>query len=377
MILDDIIELRREIHKHPETSNNEFKTSERITDFISKFNPDEIIKLSNTGRAFVFNGKSPGKTLMFRAELDALPILENTSLEYSSINNNVAHSCGHDGHMSILAGLAQCISENTPNHGRVVLLFQPAEEVEQGAIDIINDEAFKSIEPDYIFALHNIPSVEKYKILIKSQSFTAASKGMTIELVGKTSHAAEPEKGINPANAVSKIISELNQLINNKSQFNDLTLLTFIYVRLGEISFGTSAGNAKIGITLRAFENEDMDLLTQKSEEIIKTICKNENLELNISYDEIFPATVNSNECVSLIEESAKENNYKVEYMIAPFKWSEDFGYFSDKFNAGFFGLGAGINQAALHNSDYDFPDEIIEKGINMFFNIYKKVNLK
>ena len=373
---NDIISLRHEIHKHPEISNNEFKTSERITNFISKFNPDQVINLANTGRAFIFNGKNTGKTVMFRAELDALPILENTSVEYSSINNKVAHSCGHDGHMSILGGLAKRISENLPNYGRVILLFQPAEEVEQGAIDIINSEEFKSIEPDYIFALHNIPSVEKHKILIKPNSFTAASKGMTIELIGKTSHAAEPEKGINPANAVSKIIRELYKLINDKSQFRNLALLTFIYVSLGEISFGTSAGNAKMGITLRAFENKDMELLTQKSENIIQSICHEENLELNICYNEVFPATVNSDKCVSLIEHSAKENNYEIEYLTEPFKWSEDVGYFSDKFNAGFFGLGAGIDQPALHNSNYNFPDDIIETGINMFFNIYKKINL-
>jgi len=376
MNLKSIIELRHEIHKHPEISNNEFKTAERITNFISKFNPNQIIKLSNTGRAFVFNGKNYGKTVIFRSELDALPIIENTSVEYSSIYKNRAHSCGHDGHMAILAGLAHRISENNPINGRVVLLFQPAEEAEQGAVDVISSKKFNNIKPDYIFALHNIPSVEKNKIIIKTQSFAAASKGMTIELLGKTSHAAEPEKGINPVNAVSKIIGELNQLVNNKSQFKDLSMLTFIYVRMGEISFGTSAGNAKIGITLRTFENDDMFLLTLKSEEIIKLIFKSENLSLKISYTEIFPATINNDKCVSIIEHAAKENNYKIEHIQKPFKWSEDFGYFSNKFNAGFFGIGAGLDQASLHNSDYDFPDDIIETGINMFYKIYSKINL-
>ena len=371
----EIIALRHELHKNPEVSNNEYNTSKRIYNFIKVFKPDEVIELSKTGKAFVFNSKKTGKTLMFRAELDALPIAENSLVKYSSVNANVAHSCGHDGHMAIIAGLAKRIAENRPKKGRVVLLFQQAEEVEQGAKDVVEAPEFKKIEPDYIFALHNIPGVEKHKIVIKYGNFAAASKGMTVKLFGKTSHAAEPEKGVNPVIAISEIIKELNNLINDKTQFTDLTLLTFIYIRMGEISFGTSAGNAEIGITLRAFENKDMDLLTKKSEKIIEFICNKEKLIYNVNYNEIFPATVNDDKCVSLIEQAAKENDYKTEYIEKPFKWSEDFGYYTEKYKTGFFGLGSGINQPSLHNPDFDFPDDIIETGINMFYNIYKKIN--
>ncbi|MEN8121103.1 MAG: amidohydrolase [Bacteroidota bacterium] len=370
-----IIELRQELHQNPEVSNNEYRTASRILDFTEELKPDEIIKLGSTGLAFVFKGKNKGKTLMFRAELDALPILESNNFDYISVNHGVSHSCGHDGHMAIIAGLAQKIANNRPEKGKVVLLFQPAEEIEQGAKDVVEDPNFKKIEPDYIFALHNIPGIEKHKILLKTGSFAAASKGMTIELTGKTSHAAEPEEGINPVVAISEIIKKLKNLINDKKQFKDFSLLSFIYIRMGEISFGTSAGKAKIGITLRAFENCDMDLLTEKSEQIIKNICKKEKLEYNINYDEIFPATVNYKKCVTIIERASKENNYIVDYIEKPFKWSEDFGYYTEKYKSGFFGLGSGINQPALHNPEFDFPDDIIETGVKVFCSIYKKVN--
>ncbi len=373
---DQLIKLRHELHKYPEALNKEYKTSEKIYNFIKKFDPDEIIKFRNTGLAFVFNGKQKGKTIMFRAELDALPILENSLLEYSSVNKNIAHSCGHDGHMTIIAGLAEKISKNRPDKGRAILLFQAAEEVEQGAKDIVESPEFKNIEPDYIFALHNIPGIEKHKIILKKGSFAAASKGMTIELIGKTSHAAEPENGINPSVAISEIIKDLKILINNKAQFKDLALLTFIYIRMGEKSFGTSAGDAKMGITLRTFENEDMYLLTNKTEKIIKDICQKEKLICNILYAEIFPTTVNDELCVNLIEEAAKENTYKTEYIERPYKWSEDFGYYTEKYKGGFFGLGSGINQPALHNPEFDFPDEITETGINVLFSIYKKLTI-
>lgn len=144
---------------------------------------------------------------------------------------------------------------------------------------------------------------------------------------------------------------------------------------MGEISFGTSAGNAKMGITLRAFENEDMSLLTEKTEKIIKKICEKEKLDYNIAYNEVFPATVNCEQCIDLIENVAKANNYKTEYIEKPFKWSEDFGYYTEKYKGGFFGLGSGVNQPSLHNPEFDFPDEIIETGINVFYNIYININ--
>ena len=373
----NIIALRQELHKYPELSNKEFETSGRIASFFQNLSPDQIIKLGSTGLAFVFNGKESGKTVMFRAELDALPIAETNNLTYASANNGVAHSCGHDGHMAIISGLAKKISDHRPQKGKVVLLFQPAEEVEQGACDVVNHPEFSKIEPDYIFALHNIPGEEMHKILIKEGSFAAASKGLTVKLYGKTSHAAEPENGINPANAISKVIQELHLLRNRKTQFEDLILLTIINIQLGEIAFGTSPGYAEIRITLRSFKNNDMDLLTTETEQIIKRIAEEENLKCTLEYSEVFPATVNHKECVELIQESARENQLSIETISKPFKWSEDFGYYTEKYKGGFFGLGAGINQSALHNPNYNFPDEIIKTGINTFFSIYYKINCK
>lgn len=370
-----LVALRHQLHSQPELSNKEYKTAQIIVDFMDEYQPHEIIHLGDTGRAFVFEGTEAGKTTVFRAELDALPIEEKTRLKYASIYNGVAHACGHDGHMAILAGLAQQLSENPPQKGKVILLFQPAEEVEQGAKDVLFHPKFADLNPDYMFALHNVPGQETNTILLRRGSFSAASKGMTIRLKGKTSHAAEPEKGRNPAIAISKISRELNDLLNNKALFTDLTLLTFIYIRMGEQSFGTSAGSGEMGITLRSFENADMKVLSQKSEEIVNRIATEENLECSIAYHEEFPATVNQDECVDMLQDLAEEHNLSYQYLDKPFKWSEDFGYFSQKYNCGFFGLGAGIDQAALHHPDYDFPDEIIETGLTIFTGLYQKIN--
>lgn len=375
-MLKEIIALRHELHRYPELSNKEFNTSERITAFINTFSPDEIIPLCATGKAFVFKGAEEGKTIMFRAELDALPITENPGPAYRSANTNISHACGHDGHMAILAGLAQKIAADRPLKGKVILLFQPAEEVEQGARDVVEDAAFKHIEPDYIFGLHNIPGVQSQKILLRSGTFAAASKGMTLTLTGKTSHAAEPENGISPANAISQIITRLQGLSQEKQRFTSLTLLTIIHIRMGEISFGTTPGYAEIMITLRAFENPDMEVLCREAEQIIKSVAAAERLTHDISYSEVFPALVNDEALVQMAAQAADENNFAAEYMQAPFKWSEDFSYYTQKYKGCFFGLGAGLTHPQLHHPDFDFPDDILETGINMFYTLYKNINL-
>ncbi len=369
-MMKNIIALRRELHKHPELSNKEFATSERITQFISSFHPSKVIPISKTGKAFIFDSNRPGKTIMIRAELDALPIQEHSEKEHASINTNVAHLCGHDGHMAILAGLAAKITENPLKKGKLVLLFQPAEEVEQGALDVVNDPNFKAIKPDAIYALHNVPGFPMNQIILKSGSFAAASKGMTIKLNGKTAHAAEPENGISPAMAISNIIRQLLTLKTNTELFSDFILLTIIHIKLGEIAFGTSPGHAEIRLTLRAFENRDMGILTKQCEAIIQENAKNEKLQYSIDYSEVFPATINNPACLAIIKKSAIESNLDTKVVSNPFKWSEDFGYYSEHYQTGFFGIGAGEKQPALHNPNYDFPDELLSSGVELFHRI-------
>ncbi|MCP9291732.1 amidohydrolase [Gracilimonas sediminicola] len=372
--LQDVINLRRTLHRYPELSNLEFETSKRISAFINALNPDDEISISKTGKAFVFEGEEPGKTLVFRCELDALPIQEKSNLAYRSSIPGVAHLCGHDGHMAIVARLGQLISENRPKKGKVVLLFQPAEENYLGAKDVVESKEFHALSPDYIFALHNIPGVKKNTVLLKTGSFTAASCGFTVKLEGRTSHAAEPQNGLNPYNTATHIIDQILELANdNRSAFSDHTIATLIYIRLGEVAFGVSPGSLEMGITLRAYQNEDLDLLCNKSEAIVAKLAEENGLDFEWSYSEIYPATLNDADCVSMISDSAKTNELTVQQMDHPNNWSEDFAYFTATNKGAQFGFGAGENLLPLHNPGYDFPDDIIEPAAHTFFSIYKE----
>jgi len=373
--LQKIIHLRHELHSCAELSESEFVTSEQIAFFLSQLNPDELIRnIGGNGIACIFKGAQEGPSVLFRCDMDALPIEETNNFSYVSKEKGVSHKCGHDGHMAIMAGLAEVFSKNRPSRGQVVLLFQPSEENGQGAFRVVEDEKFKQIRVDCAFALHNLPGYPKGAIVLKENTFASASKGMIIKLHGKTSHAGEPENGISPALAMSKIIESLIALPNKRVLFSDFTLVTVIHARLGEVAFGTSPGYAVVMATLRSYSDNDMDIMATNAEQMVIELSEMYQLKHEIEYVEDFPATINDNQMVKLVEESAQNNQYQITYLEKPFRWSEDFAHFTQRFPGALFGLGSGLNHPQLHNPDYDFPDDIIEYGVNMFYEIYQRM---
>ncbi len=371
---EGVITFRKELHQHPELSGQEKNTSKRILSFVKKSQPDATVEsIGGHGLAFVFDSGKPGPCVLFRTDTDALPIQEVNTFDYKSGNEGVAHKCGHDGHMAIMSLLSRKIAAQRPEKGKVVLLFQPAEETGEGAEKVILDEKFKQIKPDMAFALHNLPGYDHHTIVMREGAFASASKGMIVKLKGVTSHAGEPENGKNPARAMAEIVQKFLDLPQDSS-FKDFTLVTLIHTRLGERAFGTSAGYAEVMATLRTYRNDDMDILTKKAEEIAREAAAKDEIETEISYTEEFPATINSEECNGLVADAAKNLDLNLVKKDQPFRWSEDFGQFTNRFKGALFGLGSGKNQPQLHNPDYDFPDEIIDTGANMFFDIYTRL---
>jgi metal-dependent amidase/aminoacylase/carboxypeptidase family protein len=210
--------------------------------------------------------------------------------------------------------------------------------------------------------------------VISDKLFASASRGMKIELSGKSSHAAEPENGINPGYGMAKMLIEYHKVIKNKKLFSDFVLLTPIHMRLGNLAYGTSPGDGEINLTLRSYHDKDMKKLTKTLEKITRDIAKQEKLGVDINYLEVFPATVNNSSCSTIIKKACKELKLDTEKLKQPFKWSEDFGHFTSKYKGALFGLGSGVDQPALHNPDFDFPDELIPTGTNLFKNIYQKI---
>ncbi len=194
---DPLIDFRKTLHQFPELSGDETSTAERITEELKRCKPGNIItQLGGTGVLAVFPAEKSRaeKTLLFRAELDAIAVTEESGVPHQSLNKGVMHGCGHDGHMAILLGLARYLSENPPQNLNVFLLFQPAEETGKGAARVMNDSRFSGLEIDQAFALHNLPGCEKNKIFIKKGTFACASAGVEIKIKGRFSHAATDDE---------------------------------------------------------------------------------------------------------------------------------------------------------------------------------------
>lgn len=369
--LKGIIKLRKTLHSYPELSGNEEHTARRIKAFVSLSNPDKIVeRLGGHGIAAIYDSGNPGPAVLLRADLDALPIDEVNGFAHRSQHDGVSHKCGHDGHMAILAGLSTLLKNGRPTKGRVILLFQPEEETGQGAAKVIADPKFDTIRPDYSFALHNLPGYDKNAIVFREGPFASASTGMIIHMNGRSSHAAHPEQGNSPVNIMAATIRELMTIPKEKNDFSSFVLLTIIHARLGEVAFGTTPGKAVVMATLRTYLDEDMLLLKSKAEKTVKRLEKEYDIQCKISYTEEFPATINHTEVTSLVEEATRKTGATMEVLNEPFRWSEDFGHFTSDYRGALFGIGAGKKHASLHNHDYDFPDEIIETGINMFYHI-------
>lgn len=364
-------ETRQFLHQNPELSHQEKETSLFIEKRMLDLNPDKILSIGKFTKVYLFDSGIDGPCIVFRADIDALPIEEKNSFAYASTKEGVSHLCGHDGHSTILLGLAQRIADNKPSIGKVALLFQSAEETGLGAKEVVEHPDFKELNPDYVFGLHNIPSYALHQILIRKTVFASASKGLILKLKGRTSHAAEPEKGINPAMAIAEITRQLNLLNSAENKFSSLSLLSFIFINMGEKAFGTSAGEAELGFTLRTFEAQDMQVLVAETERIIEEVCRFEKLDYQIEYVEEFPITQSDESSFDMILKAAQSLDLSIKELDKPMKWSEDFGFYSQIAKTGFFGIGAGLSQANLHDPNYDFPDELIETGMNMFYKIY------
>lgn len=371
----DLIEIRHYLHQNPELSGNEIKTHQFLKKQLEQLSPDKLIShLGGHGLAVVFNDENYDKTIMFRCDIDALPIAENNTLPYTSSNENVAHLCGHDGHSAIMLGFAASISRKKDTQKQSGFAFQPAEETAQGAYAVLNDPKFKEIAPDIIFGMHNLPKFPLHTIIHKNNIFASASVGMIFTFKGSTSHAAHPENGKNPSLAIAQMIQTLYAIPQLITPFNASNLITIIHVNVGEIAFGTSAGSGRIMATFRSHSNAHMETMKAKARLAAENLADTFGLDLSIEEVESFSATHNSNTAYNILLNAIKGGKFSNESTSSPFPWSEDFGFFTDQYEGCYFGIGSGKSQPQLHNSDYDFPDAIIPTGIKIFEGILEQL---
>ena len=369
---ETLVLLRRRLHALAELSGQEAQTASMVAEELARCRPDELITgLGGQGIAVVFQAEAPGPTVMLRAELDALPIDETLDLDHASFTPGVAHKCGHDGHMAILLGVARRLADDPLPAGRCVLLFQPAEETGAGAAAVLADPRFELLQPDWIFALHNLPGYRENAVLIREGPFAVASAGLTVRLAGHTSHAAYPERGRSPDRALAELTLDLINLPDPWQKRGHLALVTVVHSRLGRPAFGVTPGEAEILATLRADDDTVLAELKEAATAAAERRAKKHGLTASLSFSEEFPAVRNHPEAAGMAHRAAADLNLEVlSPEESPFRWSEDFGRLATLGKGALIGLGSGIDHPVLHAEEYDFNDGILTCGVDLLQNL-------
>ncbi len=381
--------LRHKLNINAELSGCEKNTNKILNKFLEKTNPDVHYRnVGGYGIIAIYKGVEEGNNILLRADIDGLNIPMNDGQQsavnsqqtlYTSVSESVSkrqfsHRCGHDGHATILCGLAMRYEKKRPAKGNVILLFQPAEETGEGAQTIINDPLFQGLKIDTAFALHNLPSFAKHQIVIKRDCFASASLGLKLIFEGKTSHASQPDKGNNPQKVVTTLLDAFQKKYENLKKDKYHTILTVTHVVVGEETFGVTPGHAEIWLTLRSQDDKALKNLTDSTISLCKYVSKEFKLSFTHSIHEAFAATMNSSREVDVVERAAKELRLSVNEIKDAFPWSEDFGRFGEICPSCLFGLGCGFEHEPLHSPSYDFEDEIIDTGVDVFEKIVEVI---
>lgn len=364
----DLVAFRRELHRFPEISGEEKETARRVVAFLDDTRPDTVLTgLGGHGVAAVYDSGVPGPTVLFRSELDALPIEELSDAPHRSTVPGKSHMCGHDGHTTILAALGRQLGRQRPARGRAVLMFQPAEETGAGAAGVVADPRYETIRPDFAFSLHNVPGTPFGHVRLKPGVVNCASRGMRIVLEGKTAHSSMPETGTSPMLAVSRLMPALAKLGGGSFENDDFGMVTVTHAEMGEAVFGIAPGRAEVWCTLRTRLDERMADLCAAAESLAREVAAQDGLGFAVDYHEIFVASLNAPEAVERLRAALDAEGITHDEEQLPMRASEDFGLFGHTSKSAMLFLGAGTDLPELHNPDYDFPEDLIAIGSRIF----------
>jgi len=371
---DLLTSFRHELHAHPELAHSEHATAERVVTFMQQFNPTEIVTgIGGTGVIVTFDSGVEGPTMLFRCELDALPITEVDVDGYASTTVGVSHKCGHDGHMAMIAGLGEALAERPLTRGVVHLLFQPAEETGTGAAAVLNDEAFSRFTPDFAVAIHNMPGFPMHSMVIKPGSITAAVRSFVVRFTGRVAHASEPEKGENPSLAVADLLREADALVIADQHDPEFRLVTPVHVSIGSIAYGIAAGEGEVHFTIRTATNQGLAKLQAEITAIADHLAARDRLSVEIEVVEDFFANVNDLDVTERVRRAAESCGHDIITPEVGMRAGEDFGLFTERFPCCLVLLGAGEAHLPIHNAGYDFPDELISTGVELFEQIVRR----
>jgi amidohydrolase len=355
---------RQDLHAHPELSMQESRTARVVREKLAEFGVDDIITgMATHGVVGVIRAGSSDRAIGLRADMDALPIHEETGLPHASRNPGVMHACGHDGHTTMLLGAAKYLAETRNFDGTVYLIFQPAEEFEGGAEMMVKDGLFERCPMQKVYGLHNWPEMKAGTFLWRAGPVMAAVGFFEITVTGKGSHGASPHQGIDPIMVSAQVIGALQTIVSRSIE----------PIEGGVVSIGSISGGKAYNIlpervvmkgTARWYHPEVGDQIEFGMNRLVKGIAESFGATAELRFFRHAPATVNDAEATALALDAAKvvAGVGGVKEMRAPTMGGEDFAYMLNAKQGAYLmlGSGRGTDDPLLHHPKYDFNDEVL-----------------
>ena len=358
--IDEFIALRRDIHTHPELAFKETRTSALVADHLSQWGYDVTTGVGGSGVVGTLKRGNSSKTIGIRADMDALPIIEDTGLDYASSNSGVMHACGHDGHTTILLAAARYLAQSGRFSGTVHLIFQPAEEIGAGARRMIEDGLFERFPCDAVYGLHNWPGVPAGKFGFVTGPAMASVDRARIRVNGRGGHGAEPHKSVDPVVVASSIVLALQTVVARNLDPLDMGVVTVASIHGGD-ALNVIPAHVDLGITIRSFSQTVREELRRRIEAVARSQAESYGAVADVNYQWGFPALINAKAETDFARQVALSTfpNDTVIEDFRPRTASEDFAFMLEQKPGTYFFIGNG-DSAGLHSPDYNFNDDIL-----------------
>ena len=370
----EISEWRHDIHQHPEILFDTHRTSALVKDKLKEFGCDQVIDgIGKTGVVGVINGQTnqSSKVIGLRADMDALPINEETGLDYSSKIPGAMHACGHDGHTSMLLGAAKYLCETRNFDGQAVVIFQPAEEGGGGGLEMCKDGMMENFKIDEVYGMHNWPGVELGKFAIRSGPFFAASDFIEATISGKGGHAAKPHETIDPTVIASQIVVALQTIASRRTDPVEQVVVSITSFETSSTAFNVIPKEVKIKGTVRTLDPDVRDLAEKEFLRITELTAEALGGSADAKFTRGYPVMSNTSEQTEFAAKVARD--VSGECAEAPLVMGgEDFAYMLEERPGAYILLGNG-DSSPVHHPEYNFNDDAIPFGCSWLVELVEQ----
>lgn len=374
---EQMVAIRRTLHAAPELSNREYKTQAFLREQLVAAGFTNIETMAGTGLRVVYDTGKPGRTLAFRADIDALPVTENTGLPFASKNKGVMHACGHDLHTGILFGAALAI-KNDPNlSGKFVFLFQPAEEgpppgEEGGASLMIVEGCLENPKPDVIFGLHTMGWLPTGTIGWRTRGIMARADRFFLTIKGKQAHGSAPHNGIDPIYVASEVVTSVQSIVSRRTDSRDPVVVSFGEFNAGQ-RFNIIPNEAVLSGTIRTLSRETGDRIPELLDSVIGGVTQAHGASYVFENETMCPSTYNDPEWTKRAVSSAEDAGFKTQE-VDPILAAEDFAYYAEQIPGVYLFLGVCEDVEAgcanIHSAEYNPDEKAMLSGAGFFYHL-------